>query len=95
MYGAFGRARGPLNGLKWWFLARMSVTMTAQAMGRLAHALGGLGGQWYDEGEHIQVVKYTSAQMYEAHYDYFNPRDYTGQVRCWPLLPPHSPHIFY
>jgi hypothetical protein len=56
-------------------------------MGRLA----GLGGQWYDEGEHIQVVKYTSAQMYEAHYDYFNPRDYTGQVRCWPLLPPHAP----
>jgi hypothetical protein len=29
MYGAFGRARGPINGLKWWLLARMSVTMTA------------------------------------------------------------------
>lgn len=36
---------------------------------------------WYDEGEHIQVVRYESAgqQMYEAHWDYFNPNQYRTQ----------------
>lgn len=36
---------------------------------------------WYDEGEHIQVVRYESAgqQMYEAHWDYFNPNQYRSQ----------------
>lgn len=36
---------------------------------------------WYDEGEHIQVVRYLSEgqQMYEAHWDYFNPDQYRTQ----------------
>ena len=32
-----------------------------------------------DEGEEIQVVRYTEGQMYEAHWDYFDPNNYQQQ----------------
>jgi hypothetical protein len=33
----------------------------------------------YETGEQIQVVRYEPGQMYEAHWDYFNPAQYQRQ----------------
>ena len=52
---------------------------SSQEITELERRVHALTRTWYNEGEHIQVVKYTKHQMYEAHWDYFNPEQYTNQ----------------